>query len=352
MQWLVLLLLAATPSRGMVINRVFGANGSEVAFASAGGGAHVYLSGTDIGSAFAPPDVFIGINADARCVVQPFTSTKNRLHCIVNAEGLPPPDVHYTAAGRFVEHPLRVVRDGRRARCWHVGGLNHACFVRFDLGATPRIGRLVTPTIQSGGLVRVRGNGVDGGVMGAPGMVGTLYRGDQFIVGVCGEKDCAPSNLGVEVVGCLSRVDGSGDAVAGQDNAVAFAHSDATHFGCQLDQLQGARARHPSPHAPAPPSRALDVLLPPWSSSHASPAPRAPRLPPHCPPPAPTCRARFNRPPLDAAYVYPPFTRIHVYPPFTALHPLDPSRDLDVISTRPRRSDRRLLQLFDPRDRL
>ena len=39
MQWLVLLLLAATPSRGMVINRVFGANGSEVAFASAGGGA-------------------------------------------------------------------------------------------------------------------------------------------------------------------------------------------------------------------------------------------------------------------------------------------------------------------------
>ena len=88
MQWLVLLLLAATPSRGMVINRVFGANGSEVAFASAGGGAHVYLSGTDIGSAFAPPDVFIGINADARCVVQPFTSTKNRLHCIVNAEGL------------------------------------------------------------------------------------------------------------------------------------------------------------------------------------------------------------------------------------------------------------------------
>ena len=38
------------------------------------------------GSAFSPPSVFIGINADAECVVQPFTSTRNRLHCIMCAD--------------------------------------------------------------------------------------------------------------------------------------------------------------------------------------------------------------------------------------------------------------------------
>ena len=87
----VCLVATLLPHRGdaMVIQRVFGANDSEVGHASAGGGTHVYLAGTDIGSAFAPPEVFIGINADARCVVQPFTSTKNRLHCIVNPKRLP-----------------------------------------------------------------------------------------------------------------------------------------------------------------------------------------------------------------------------------------------------------------------
>ena len=99
--WLLCLLgILVAPCRAMVIQRVIGANRSEVAYASAGGGTHIYLAGTGIGSAFAPPDVFIGINADARCVVQPFTSTRNRLHCIVYAEGLPPPDVVYTPAGR------------------------------------------------------------------------------------------------------------------------------------------------------------------------------------------------------------------------------------------------------------
>ena len=128
----LLLLLAILPNAlvdGMVIQRVFGANNSEVMFASSGGGTHVYLAGTGMcasrldararlhdplhagpcssradftnrradsraasgcafrrGSAFSPPSVFIGINADAECAVQPFTSTRNRLHCIMCAE--------------------------------------------------------------------------------------------------------------------------------------------------------------------------------------------------------------------------------------------------------------------------
>jgi hypothetical protein len=127
-------------------------------------------TGTDIGSAFAPPDVFVGINADARCVVQPFTSSRNRLHCIVDAEGLPPPDTHYDARGRFASHPLRLVVNGRIAQCWHTGGSNHGCFVRFDVAGTPRVDRLLTPVVQQGGLVRVRGRGIDGGLLGAPGL--------------------------------------------------------------------------------------------------------------------------------------------------------------------------------------
>ena len=74
----IFLLLAARLSDAAVIQRVFGANSSEISHASAGGGTHVYLAGSGIGSAFAPPTVYVGIGADAECVVQPFTSTRNR----------------------------------------------------------------------------------------------------------------------------------------------------------------------------------------------------------------------------------------------------------------------------------
>ena len=209
------------------------------------GGTHVYLSGTNIGSAFAPPDVFIGSRADARCIVQPFTTAKNRLHCIIDAEGLPPPSVQYVEGGSFVTQPLRVVRDGRIAQCWHVGGVNHNCFVRFDVGGTPRVNRLLTPALQSGGVVRLQGHGIDGGVLGSQRMIGTLFRGNgQVVVGACGEKDCAPSSLGVESIGCLSRVGGGGDAVRDENGQVATAFSNHTQFGCKLDALAGA-----SPHA-------------------------------------------------------------------------------------------------------
>jgi hypothetical protein len=213
---------------------------SQIGHASAGGGTHVYLSGAGIGSAFSPPTVFVGINADAECVVQPFTSSRNRLHCIIGAEGLPPPDLAYNPAGRFYDHPLRVYKSGKLAQCWHVGGINHACFVRYDLGGTPRVERLLTPTLQSSGLVRIRGQGIDGGLLGAPGMITTLFRGvGQLVVGACGEKDCAPSNMGMETIGCMSRVDGSGDAVLSQETTPALAWSDSTSFGCKLDALAG-----------------------------------------------------------------------------------------------------------------
>ena len=112
--------------------------------------------------------------------------------------------------------------------------------MRVDASGTPRLERVLTPVLQMGGLVRMRGKGIDGGVQGAPQMVGSLYRGGgQLVVGVCGEKDCAPSNLGVETIGCLARVGGSGDAVAGQDSTVAYAFSDTSNFGCKLDGVAG-----------------------------------------------------------------------------------------------------------------
>ena len=120
--------------------------------------------------------------------------------------------------------------------------------------------------LQTGGVVRLAGQGIDGGVIGAQSMIGQLYRGDSFVVGVCGEKDCAPSNLGVATIGCLSRVGGGGDDVADQAHAVAFAHSNSTRFGCKLDEasegatystkmpLSGLRPPRPG-HPPSPTRR-------------------------------------------------------------------------------------------------
>ena len=222
-----------------VIQRIYGANLSEVGFASSGGGTHLYIVGSGIGSAFAPPSVFVGINADAECVVQPFTSTRNRLHCIVSAEGLPPPNVHYSLSPRFYSHPIRVLKNGRLAQCWHVGGINHGCSLRYDLAGAPRVHRVVTSVLQSAGVVRLQGQGIDGGLNGQPGMIATLYRGQgQLVVGACGEKDCAPSNMGMQTIGCLSRLT-SGDGVLGQENAAALVHSDKNNFGCKLDALAG-----------------------------------------------------------------------------------------------------------------
>ena len=240
MAWLSVLMLAlvALPVRGMVIQRVTGANDSEVSHASSGGGAHVYIMGTDIGSAFAPPFVYVGTNLDAQCVVQPFTSNRNRLHCILDPENLPAPDVVYSTTGRFLQEPLTVMKDGRIAECWHVGSINHGCFLTFDVAGTPRVLRMRTPVVESGGFVRVVGHGINGGLTGDPKIMSALYRGAQQVVGACGQKDCQASNMGTETVGCISREGGEeGDRVLGQNNAVALAYSDDTSYGCQLDAL-------------------------------------------------------------------------------------------------------------------
>ena len=223
-----------------IIQRVTGANQSEVSHASCGGGTHVYIAGTDIGSAFAPPVVFVGVNADAQCVVQPFTSNRNRLHCIVSAALLPAPDPLYSTTPRFVKEPLRVLKNGRLAQCWHVGGENHGCFLTFDTAGTPRVNRVLTPVVESGGMLRVRGHGINGGLQGDPKIISTMYRGSSLAVGACGQKDCQASNMGSETVGCLSRLGGEeGDSVSGQNNAVALAYSDDNSYGCQLDDLAG-----------------------------------------------------------------------------------------------------------------
>ena len=148
-----------------VIQRIEGSNHSELAFLSAGGGTHVYLTGTGLGSAFAPPTILIG-NAGAECAVQSFTSSSTRFHCVIQPESLPPPSTTYTSSGTFVNIPLRAFNDGRPAACWHVGGLNHACFVRIDLGATPRLNRILTPALEQGGLLRTSGFGINGGLVG------------------------------------------------------------------------------------------------------------------------------------------------------------------------------------------
>ena len=125
----LLALLALAPASAFVVQRVSGANQSELKYLSAAGGAHVYIGGTDLGSAFAPPSVFIGNQAQAECKVQPFTSNRNRLHCIVHADNLPPPDWKYDPNGRNISFPLRVSKGARLAQCWHVGGANHGCFI-------------------------------------------------------------------------------------------------------------------------------------------------------------------------------------------------------------------------------
>ena len=47
----------------------------------------------------------MGINGDAECVVQGFTSSLARLHCIIDAAGLPLPTT-YNSAGDFQDLPL------------------------------------------------------------------------------------------------------------------------------------------------------------------------------------------------------------------------------------------------------
>ena len=126
-----------------IIQRVEGPEGTPITHASVAGGSHIFLMGTNLGSPFNPPMVFLG--SVARCDVQAFTSTKNRLHCIVNPHRLPPITDEYDGtgesavprevAGEFREKgyagerhlPLRVFKGTRLAQCWHDIGPNKNC---------------------------------------------------------------------------------------------------------------------------------------------------------------------------------------------------------------------------------
>ena len=175
------------------------------------------------------------------CSVQPFTSAKNRLHCIIGAEAVPAPTPEYAPEGVFVSLPLRLYNRGRLAECWHVGSSGPGCSIRFDVGGTPRVARVLTKVVESRGTLRLSGNGIDGGLKGASVFAATLFRGAQPVLGACGEKDCQASNMGAETLGCYSRPDAGGDGVSGrsQDAQLAVSFSDDTRFGCVLDKIAG-----------------------------------------------------------------------------------------------------------------
>jgi hypothetical protein len=238
-----MLLIALLPhaADAMVIQRVHGANNSEVSHASSGGGTHVYLTGTNLGTAFAPPSVYLGDKLEVQCAVQPFTSSNNRLHCIIQSSNVPQALSEYSANGSFVSLKLRAFKGGNLAECWHKGGLNEGCFLRFDIGGTPRVTRVLTPVAESGGTLRLLGDGIDGGLRGATKLKAALYRGSTPLLGACGEKDCQASSLGADTLGCHSRPDAGGDGVGGLTQALQLAtsYSDTSRFGCVLDGLTG-----------------------------------------------------------------------------------------------------------------
>ena len=226
--WLLLLLGELACTYGAVVQRVTGPDESEITHASVGGGVNVYLTGSALGTPFNPPTVLVGINGDAECVIQGFTSSVARLHCIINAAGLPPPTA-YNSAGDFQDLPLYVIKDGKHADCWHVGGTNHGCFLRFDLGGTPRITQVKTAVLQASAFLRIGGSGIDGGLLGAP-LAGAKLHREYLTKGPGSIKGDGT------YVGCASRYDDTDSPSA----AVALGYTDSSSYSCKVEALKGA----------------------------------------------------------------------------------------------------------------
>ena len=218
--------------------------------------------------------VLVGINGDAECVIQGFTSSLARLHCIINAAGLPPPTT-YDSAGEFQDLPLcgthppmphawprvtphhaltcsglchkrYVIKDGKHADCWHVGGTNHGCFLRFDLGGTPRITHVKTAVLQASAFMRLGGSGIDGGLLGAPLAGAKLHR--EYLT-----KGPASIEGDGTNVGCASRYDDTDSP----STVVALGYTDSTSYSCKVEALKGASCapramRRASWHTPTP----------------------------------------------------------------------------------------------------
>ena len=53
-----------------------------------------------------------------------------------------------------------------------------------DVGGTARVLRVLTRTVESGGLLRLSGEGIDGGLAGAPRLAGALFRGATPVLGM------------------------------------------------------------------------------------------------------------------------------------------------------------------------
>ena len=129
------MLLLLTSSLGALVNRLTGPNNTEIAYASAAGGFQVYLSGSGLGTPFNPPTILVGTQGSSTCNVHPkshprlkgFSSGPTKMKCVVEPEFLPPPPDTYDSSGSFLEVPLFVVKGGKHADCWHVGGINHGC---------------------------------------------------------------------------------------------------------------------------------------------------------------------------------------------------------------------------------
>ena len=224
------LLLIAASARGMIVQRVSTSDHAELAFVSSAGGAHVFLHGVDLGSAFAPPTVRIGTYGHIECAVQPFTSTKNRIHCIIQSDNLPAPTSRYDPRGQFVSLPRDQGRAARRvlARGLRQPRLLRAVRRRRDAARAARL----HAHRRVGGALRLGGEGIDGGLRGAPALAATLYRGATPVLGVCGEKDCQASNMGAETLGCYRAPARAVTAWQDAGHAARRRLPDATHFGC------------------------------------------------------------------------------------------------------------------------
>ena len=144
-------------------------------------------------------------------------------------------------------HKRYVIKDGKHADCWHVGGINHGCFLRFDLGGTPRITHVKTAVLQASAFMRIGGSGIDGGLLGAP-LAGAKLHREYLTKGPGSIKGDGT------YVGCASRYDDTDSPSA----AVALGYTDSSSYSCKVEALKGAwRATPTPPHlypsTPSPP---------------------------------------------------------------------------------------------------
>ena len=135
---------------GFSITRIDG--GGPDSLLSVGGGSSLYITGTNLGDpVFNPPTVFISVNPDPTptpCLVQGFTSSTTRIHCIIQGTGLPAqPAGAWGADDKFKTLTLHVLNEeGKEAACAVLDGKGRPtagtgvghCGIRFDVCSCDR----------------------------------------------------------------------------------------------------------------------------------------------------------------------------------------------------------------------